>query len=339
MDLSSRFDGSRVVVTGGEGFLGSHLVERLLGLGAHVVSVDNLCTGDAANLAHLADHPRLSVVRADVCAWAGPDGPVDYVLNFACPASPVHYRRLALETLRAGSQGADRLLALAVDRGATLLQASTSEVYGDPAEHPQRETYWGNVNPYGPRSMYDESKRYTEALCAAWEGRGARVRIARIFNTYGPRMGLDDGRAVPNFIAQALRGDEVTVYGDGTQTRSLCFVTDLVEGLLRLAGSEVTGPVNLGNPSEITMRELADEVLAGAGSRSRVTWHPLATDDPVRRRPDITRARTLLGWEPQVALRAGIAATIADFRVRLRAAGAGGSPARPVGALSPRSAP
>ncbi len=319
--LANTYAGSNVVVTGGAGFVGSHLTERLLELGATVAVVDDLCTGTTTNLDTFRDHHSLRVYRSDIAEWASPEGPLDFVFNLACPASPVHYRRLALETLRAGSSGAERMVRLAADRGAVFVQASTSEVYGDPEEHPQTEGYWGRVNPVGPRSMYDESKRFTEALCAEWERQGAKIRVARIFNTYGPRMAMHDGRVVPNFVLQALSGEDLTIYGDGSQTRSFCFVSDLVEGLLRLGASDVRGPTNLGNPyEEYTVADFAALVLELTGSRSRVVREGLPVDDPVRRRPDITRARELLGWEPAVSLRDGLAATIASFRPRVESA-------------------
>ncbi|MEO0603055.1 MAG: NAD-dependent epimerase/dehydratase family protein [Myxococcota bacterium] len=311
MDVTSYRD-ARVVVTGGAGFLGSHLAERLVALGAEVVVVDDLSTGALANLAAVRD--RLRFVRADIATWSPSDGPVDVVFNLACPASPVHYRRLDLETLRAGSLGADRMLHLAVECGATFVQASTSEVYGDPEVHPQPESYWGRVNPVGPRSMYDESKRFTEALCAAWARRGAKVRVARIFNTYGPRLQRGDGRVVPTLVGQALAGEDLTVHGDGTQTRSFGYVSDLVEGLLRLGASEVQGAVNLGSPRETSIAQLARQILVLTRSTSRLAFQPRPADDPGRRCPDITRARRLLGWQPLVSLREGLASTIAAVR-------------------------
>ncbi|MEM6931705.1 MAG: NAD-dependent epimerase/dehydratase family protein, partial [Myxococcota bacterium] len=284
----------------------------LVALGAAVVVVDDLSTGVRANLAAVRD--RLRFVQADIAEWAALDDPVDVVFNLACPASPAHYQRLDLETLRAGSMGADRMLRLAVERGATFVQASTSEIYGDPDVHPQPESYWGRVNPVGPRSMYDESKRFTEALCAAWTRRGAKVRVARIFNTYGPRLQRHDGRVVPTFVRQALAGEDLTVHGDGTQTRSFGYVSDVVEGLLRLGVSEVRGAVNLGSPRETSIAELAQQILALTGSTSRLAFRPRPADDPGRRCPDITRARQLLGWEPLVSLRDGLACTIAAVR-------------------------
>lgn len=308
--------GKRAVVLGGAGFVGSHLCERLLAEGAAVVAVDNLVTGSEHNLRHL--HGRVELLRQDVSQGLAVEGPVDYVLNLASPASPIDYARLPLETLRVGSAGTDHALQLAEAKGATFLLASTSEVYGDPLVHPQREDYWGNVNPIGPRAVYDEAKRYAEALATAYgRVRGVRVRIARIFNTYGPRMRLEDGRVVPAFVSQALRGEDFTVFGDGTQTRSFCYVRDLVEGLVRLVTSEVEGPVNLGNPREMTILQFAEAVRAAAGGGGRILFQPLPQNDPRQRRPDITRARELLGWEPKVPLEEGLVETIAWFRTAL----------------------
>ncbi|MCI0571768.1 MAG: SDR family oxidoreductase [Myxococcaceae bacterium] len=309
--------GRRAVVLGGAGFVGSHLCERLLKEGAsRVVSVDNLITGRAENVAHLVGRPEFQDVRHDITE--GPiqvEGPVDVVFNLASPASPIDYAQLPIETLRVGSIGTENGLELAVEKGARFLQASTSEVYGDPTVHPQREDYWGNVNPVGPRSCYDESKRYAEALCVAYARmKGVPVRIVRIFNTYGPRMRLNDGRVVPAFVSQALRGEDFTVFGDGMQTRSFCYVTDLVDGIYRLALSDVEGPVNVGNPREMTMLEFAEAVRAAAGGGGRIDFKPLPKDDPRQRRPDISRARELLGWEPRVPLEQGLRETIHYFR-------------------------
>ena len=313
-----------VLVAGGAGFLGSHLCELLLGRGDTVVCVDNFATGSPDNVAHLRDRRGFTVVEHDVTeplttnsqlrALHVPSG-LTAICNMASPASPPTYQRLAVETLLVGSIGMKNLLDLAVVSGARVLQASTSEVYGDPDVHPQPESYWGRVNPIGERSMYDESKRFAEALCATYErSRGVTVRLARIFNTYGPRLSPDDGRVVTNFIGQALRGEPITVYGDGTQTRSFCFVDDEVRGLAALLDSDVSGPVNIGNPCEFTMLELADLVIALTGSSSKVVHRPLPGDDPKQRRPDITRARELVGWEPTIALRDGLVRTIAWFR-------------------------
>ncbi len=319
--LDGHYRGRHAVVAGGAGFIGSHLADRLLALGANVTVLDNGLTGDFANLADAEKTGRLMTLRCDVTRPLPPvKSPVHFVFNLASPASPVHYAAHALETLRVGSAGTENLLELAAAQGARFLQASTSEVYGDPEEHPQRETYWGHVNPVGPRSMYDEAKRYGEALCVAYENkRKTDVRIARIFNTYGPRMQLDDGRVVPNFIRQALRGEPLTVYGDGRQTRSFCYVSDLVEGLVRLAASDARGPVNLGTPFEKTIAEFAELIRSLTGSGSGIEHRPLPKDDPMQRRPDTTRAETLLGWSPVVPLEEGLKLTIADFRRRLGA--------------------
>ncbi|HYO57379.1 UDP-glucuronic acid decarboxylase family protein [Archangium sp.] len=308
--------GQRVVVLGGAGFVGSHLCERLLDDGAAgVVSVDNYITGNEQNVAHLRGRSGFEVVRQDITEGLSVDGPVHYVFNMASPASPIDYAKLPLETMRVGSVGTENGLELARARNAVFLQASTSEVYGDPLVHPQREDYWGNVNPIGPRACYDEAKRYAEALTMVY-GRsyGVKTRIVRIFNTYGPRMRLNDGRVVPAFVGQALRGEDFTVFGDGTQTRSFCYVRDLVDGLVRLALSDVTEPVNIGNPREMTMLEFAEAVRAAAGGGGRIVHKPLPKDDPKQRRPDIARARELLGWEPQVPLEEGLRETIAWFR-------------------------
>jgi len=309
-------NGKRVAVLGGAGFLGSHLCERLLRDGAaSVVSVDNLITGSERNLEAIRPDPRFRHVLQDICEPFDVDGSLDLVFNLASPASPIDYAQLPLETLRVGARGTEHGLELARRKGAVFFQASTSEVYGDPLEHPQAESYWGNVNPVGPRSVYDESKRYAEALVAAYRrALGLSVRIVRIFNTYGPRMRLEDGRVVPAFVAQALAGKDFTVFGDGSQTRSFCYVADLVDGFVRLALSEVQDPVNLGNPEEMTILQFAEAVRAVAGGGGRIVHLPLPKDDPQRRRPDITRARQLLGWEPRTSLTDGLRQTIAYFR-------------------------
>jgi dTDP-glucose 4,6-dehydratase len=309
-------NGKHAAVLGGAGFLGSHLCERLLHDGAaSVVSVDSLITGSEANLRELRDNPRFRHLTQDICEPFDLDGPLDYVFNLASPASPIDYAQLPLETLRVGARGTEHGLELARRKGAIFFQASTSEVYGDPLEHPQQESYWGNVNPVGPRSVYDESKRYAEALVAAYRRtHGLSVRIVRIFNTYGPRMRLNDGRVVPAFVAQALAGKDFTVFGDGSQTRSFCYVSDLVDGFVRLALSRVQDPVNIGNPEEMTILEFAEAVRAAAGGGGRIVHLPLPTDDPQRRRPDISLARQLLGWAPRTSLGDGLRQTIAYFR-------------------------
>lgn len=307
--------GKRAVVLGGAGFVGSHLCERLLDDGAAVVAVDNFLTGAEENLRTLRGRPGFEFVRQDIVEGLQVEGPVDYVFNMASPASPIDYAQLPLETLRVGSLGTENALKLAEARGAVFLQASTSEVYGDPLVHPQHEGYYGNVNPIGPRAVYDEAKRYAEALTSAYARvRGVQTRIVRIFNTYGPRMRLKDGRVVPAFVGQALRGEDFTVFGDGTQTRSFCYVKDLVDGLVRLARSDVTEPVNIGNPREMTILQFAEAVRAAAGGGGNIIHQPLPQNDPKQRQPDITRARTLLGWEPKVPLEEGLRETISYFR-------------------------
>jgi dTDP-glucose 4,6-dehydratase len=307
--------GKRAAVLGGAGFVGSHLCERLLDDGAAVVCVDNYITGSERNLHTLRGRPGFEDVRQDIVDGLEVDGPLDYVFNMASPASPIDYAQLPLETLRVGSLGTENGLRLAERKGAVFLMASTSEIYGDPLVHPQREDYWGNVNPIGPRSVYDEAKRYAEAVTAAYgRSRGVKTRIVRIFNTYGPRMRLNDGRVVPAFVGQALQGEDFTVFGDGTQTRSFCYVKDLVDGLVRLMLSDVTDPVNIGNPREMTILQFAEAVRAAAGGGGRILHKPLPVNDPKQRQPDITRARTLLGWEPKVSLEEGLRETIAYFR-------------------------
>jgi dTDP-glucose 4,6-dehydratase len=307
----------RVLVTGAAGFLGSHLTDRLLGEGYTVVGVDNLSTGNQENLAHLANEPRFRLEERDICQPFDV-GPVDYVFNFASPASPPEYIRLGLETLRVGSVGVNNTLEIAARYSAGYLHASTSECYGDPLEHPQRESYRGNVNPVGPRSVYDESKRFAEALVMAWHrSRGVNTHLVRIFNTYGPRLRPSDGRVISNFIMQALNGEPLTVYGDGKQTRSFCYVDDLIEGILRLSRCDEHFPVNLGNPDEFTIRECAQAVLEVTGSRSELRFEALPQDDPSRRRPDIAKARTLLGWEPQITLKEGLRKSLEFFRGKI----------------------
>lgn len=313
----------RFIVSGAAGFIGSHLCDRLLDEGHEVLALDNLLTGSRANLAHLQGHPRFRFLQHDVCEPLEVEPPVDAVLHLASPASPKDYMRYPIETLDAGSTGTRRMLELARRHGARFLLSSTSECYGDPLVHPQPESYWGNVNPVGPRSCYDEAKRFAEALTMAYRRvHGLRTSIARIFNTYGPRMKLDDGRVVPTFLGQALRGAPLTVYGDGSQTRSFCYVSDMVEGLWRLLLSDEPGPVNLGNPTELTVLEFAQQILRLTGSRSPIEFLPLPQDDPRRRQPDITKARQVLGWEPRVALADGLRETIDWFRRRTRQADA-----------------
>ena len=310
---------ARAVVTGGAGFLGSHLSDRLLAEGYDVVAVDNLVTGSEDNIAHLRDNPRFEYVRQDIIQPYTIDGPVDMVYHFASPASPVDYLELPLETLLVGSVGTHNTLDLARDKGARFLMASTSEVYGDPAIHPQPEEYFGNVNPHGTRAVYDEAKRYAEAVTFAYRRKfGMDAKIVRIFNTYGPKMRINDGRVVPAFISQALRGEPLTIFGDGKQTRSFCYVSDLIDGIYKLSVSEQSGPINVGNPVERTMLEFAQVILTATGSGSPITHVPLPTaDDPKQRRPDITKARALLGWEPRVPLEEGLKGTIAYFKTKL----------------------
>ncbi len=308
----------RVLITGCAGFLGSHLADRFLADGHRVVGVDNFLTGHPDNIAHLMPNERFEFIRHNVSEFTYVAGDLDGVLHFASPASPIDYLRYPIQTLKVGALGTHNALGLAKAKGARFLLASTSEVYGDPLEHPQTESYWGNVNPIGPRGVYDEAKRFAEALTMAYHRtHGLDTRIVRIFNTYGPRMRPDDGRVVSNFIVQAIADRPLTVYGDGSQTRSFCFVTDEVEGIYRLFLHGDPGPTNIGNPTEFTVRQLAEVVLRLTGSRSAIETHPLPEDDPKVRRPDISRARRLLGWEPTVSLEEGVAATIADFRQRL----------------------
>jgi dTDP-glucose 4,6-dehydratase len=305
----------RLLLTGAAGFLGSHLADRLLAEGHHVIGMDNFITGHPRNVAHLAGHRRFRFVRQDVSQPFAVRGPLDGVLHLASPASPPDYQRWPIETLMVGSYATHRCLSLAHAKGARFFLASTSEVYGDPAVHPQPESYWGNVNSVGPRAMYDEAKRFAEAITSSFHRTyGTDTRIVRIFNTYGPRMRPEDGRVVSNFIVQALRGTPITIYGDGSQTRSFCYVSDLVDGIYRLFRSDCHEPTNLGNPGEFTVAQLAETVLEMTGSRSAIVRQPLPTDDPQVRRPDISRARGVLGWEPRVPLREGLAHTIEYFR-------------------------
>jgi dTDP-glucose 4,6-dehydratase len=305
----------RVVITGGAGFIGSHLCERYLRDGHAVVCVDNFITGRLENIQPLLGHPAFELIQHDVSQPLQVPGPVDLVLHFASPASPVDYLKYPIQTLKVGSLGTHNTLGLAKAKGAAYLLASTSEVYGDPEEHPQRESYWGHVNPIGLRGVYDEAKRFAEAMTMAYHRtHGLKTHIARIFNTYGPRMRLDDGRALPNFMGQALRKEPLTIYGDGTQTRSFCYIDDLVEGIVRLARTGYPEPVNLGNPNEVTIRQFAEEILQLSGSTSGLVFQPLPQDDPRVRRPDITRAKELLGWSPQVERQEGLRRTLEYFR-------------------------
>jgi dTDP-glucose 4,6-dehydratase len=306
---------TRAVVTGGAGFLGSHLCEALLARGDEVVCLDNFLTGSPDNVAHLTPNPRFRLVRSDVTDYLHVGGPVDLVLHFASPASPIDYLKLPIETLKVGSVGTLHALGLARDKQARFILASTSEVYGDPEVHPQPETYWGNVNPVGPRGVYDEAKRFAEAITLAYRNaHGVDTGIVRIFNTFGPRMRPDDGRAIPNFIRQALRGQPLTVAGDGTQTRSICYVDDLVAGILALVASDQPGPVNIGNPHELSMLDLARWVIELAGSSSTIVHVERPVDDPSVRRPDTTLAEAALGWTPEVAIEDGLLRTIEWFR-------------------------
>ena len=304
-----------MLITGGAGFIGSHLCDRFLEEGHQVIVMDNLLTGGAGNLEAHGSDPGFEFIHHDVTEYLQVEGPLDFILHFASPASPADFERLGIQILKVGALGTHKTLGLAHAKGARYLLASTSEVYGDPLVHPQREDYRGNVNPVGIRGVYDEAKRFAESMTMAYNrSHGVDTRIARIFNTYGPRMRRDDGRAIPNFITQALAGDDVTLYGDGRQTRSIGYVTDLVDGIRRLMDSEVTAPVNLGNPFELTMESLARKIIDLAGSRSRVVHHPLPEDDPKVRLPDITRARTLLGWEPRIDPDEGLRRTVEWFR-------------------------
>jgi dTDP-glucose 4,6-dehydratase len=307
----------RIVVTGAAGFIGSHLSEALLARGDEVIGIDNLLTGDLANITHLRER-NFEFIRHDVTRHIDIDGPVDVVLHWASPASPIDYLELPIQTLKVGSLGTHNALGLAMKKKARVVLASTSEVYGDPLEHPQKETYWGNVNPIGPRGVYDEAKRFAEAMTLAYHRyHGVDTKIVRIFNTYGPRMRLRDGRAVPAFMSQALTGQDVTIFGDGTQTRSFTYVSDLVDGVLRLMEANTNEPVNIGNPHEVTIEEIARTIIRLVGSTSKLVYRPLPVDDPKQRRPDITRARTLLGWEPKIGLEEGLLKTVDYFKTKL----------------------
>src|SRR4026207_2346787 len=307
----------RVVITGAAGFIGSHLAETLLDRGYSVVGIDNLLTGDPANISHLKTRDFL-FIKHDVTNYIYIDGPVDYVLHWASPASPIDYLELPIPTLKVGALGTHKALGPAKAKHARFVLASTSEVYGDPLEHPQKETYWGNVNPIGPRGVYDEAKRFAEAMTTAYHRfHGVDAKIVRIFNPYGPRVRLRDGRAVPAFMSQALTGEDVTIFGSGRQTRSFCYVSDLVDGIIRLMESNVNDPVNIGNPHEMTIEEIARTIIKLTGSKSKIVYRPLPADDPKVRQPDITRARTLLGWEPKVGLEEGLTRTLEYFRTKV----------------------
>ena len=303
------------VVTGGAGFLGSHLCDKLLAENFKVICVDNLLTGSTDNISHLAGNPSFTFIQHDVTNYIFIPGRVDYILHFASPASPIDYLKLPIQTLKVGSLGTHKALGLAKEKKATFLLASTSEVYGDPVVHPQSEDYWGNVNPIGPRGVYDEAKRFSEALTMAYNRyHGVETRIVRIFNTYGPRMRLADGRALPAFIGQALRGENLTVFGDGSQTRSFCFVSDEVDGIFKLLMSQETNPVNIGNPEEISVKQFAEEVIKATGSKSKIVYEELPVDDPKVRQPNIERARKILGWGPKVDRKKGLELTIEYFK-------------------------
>lgn len=309
----------RVLITGAAGFLGSHLCDRFIKEGYHVIGMDNLITGNIENIEHLFPLPNFEFYQHDVSKFVHVPGQLDYILHFASPASPIDYLKMPIQTLKVGSLAPYNLLGLARVKKARFLIASTSEVYGDPLVHPQNEDYWGHVNPIGPRGVYDEAKRFQEAITMAYHNfHGIDTRIVRIFNTYGPRMRLDDGRALPAFMGQALRGEDITVFGDGSQTRSFCYVDDLIEGIFRLLHSDYTLPVNIGNPQEITIKQFAEEIVALTGTSSKVIYEPLPKDDPKQRQPDITRARDILGWEPKVERAEGLRRTLAYFQQKVK---------------------
>lgn len=305
----------RILITGAAGFLGSHLCDRFIKEGYHVIAMDNLITGDMRNIEHLFALPNFEFYHHDVSKFIHIPGELDYILHFASPASPIDYLKIPIQTLKVGAMGTHNCLGLARAKKARMLVASTSEIYGDPLVHPQTEEYWGNVNPVGPRGVYDEAKRYMEAITMAYHTfHNVETRIIRIFNTYGPRMRLNDGRALPAFIGQALRGEDLTVFGDGSQTRSFCYVDDLVEGIYRLLMSDYAQPVNIGNPNEISLKDFAEEVLKLTGSSVKISYKPLPVDDPKQRKPDITKAKELLGWEPKVGRAEGLKATYEYFK-------------------------
>jgi dTDP-glucose 4,6-dehydratase len=317
--LESKSSSKTAVVTGGAGFLGSHLCDRLLAEGFRVIAIDNFITGSSDNVEHLAGDPNFRLMRRNVSEFIFVPGAVDFVFHFASPASPIDYLEHPIPTLKVGALGTHNSLGLAKDKGAKFLLASTSECYGDPLVHPQNEDYWGNVNPIGPRGVYDEAKRFAEAMTMAYHRfHGMDTKIVRIFNTYGPRMRLRDGRVVPAFISQALNNEPLTIFGDGTQTRSFCYVSDLIEGIFRLAMSDQHGPVNIGNPVEMTIRQFAEKILSITGSTGGITFKELPVDDPKVRQPDITRARKLFGWEPKIDFDSGIRTTIDYFRKKLK---------------------
>jgi dTDP-glucose 4,6-dehydratase len=308
----------RILITGAAGFLGSHLCDRFIKEGYEVIGMDNLLTGNIKNIEHLFPVKEFQFYHHDVTKFVHVPGKIDYILHFASPASPIDYLKMPIQTLKVGALGTHNLLGLAKSKGSRILVASTSEVYGDPLVHPQTEEYWGNVNPVGPRGVYDEAKRFMESITMAYHTfHKVETRIIRIFNTYGPRMRLDDGRALPTFMSQALRGENITVYGDGSQTRSFCYVDDLVEGIYRLLLSDYSKPVNIGNPSEITLLQFAEEVLALTGSKSKIVYEPLPQDDPKQRKPNITKARELLGWEPKIDRHEGLKRTLEYFKLHI----------------------
>ena len=307
------------IITGGAGFLGSHICDKLLQENINVICIDNLLTGTLDNIEHLFENPKFKFIKHDVTNFIHVPGKVDYVLHFASPASPIDYLKLPIQTLKVGSLGTHKALGLAKEKNAVFLLASTSEVYGDPEVNPQSEDYWGNVNPIGPRGVYDEAKRFAEAMTMAYQRyHNVETRIVRIFNTYGPRMRLDDGRALPTFVSQALTGKDITVFGDGSQTRSFCYVTDLIDGIYKLLLSDIKTPVNIGNPSEITIKQFAEEVIAFTKSKSRIVYKPIPEDDPQIRRPDISKAKKLLGWKPHVNREEGLIKTIDYFKEKLK---------------------
>ncbi len=308
-------DRKRILITGAAGFLGSHLCDRAIKEGYHVIAMDNLITGDLKNIEHLFKLEQFEFYHHDITKFIHIPGKLDYILHFASPASPIDYLKIPIQTLKVGAHGTHNCLGLAKAKGARILVASTSEVYGDPLVHPQTEEYWGNVNPVGPRGVYDEAKRFMESITMAYNRfHGVQTRIIRIFNTYGPRMRLNDGRALPAFIGQALRGEDLTVFGDGSQTRSFCYVDDLVEGIYRLLMSDYDMPVNVGNPTEITLKEFAEEVIKLTGTSQKIVYKPLPVDDPKQRKPDITKAKEILGWEPKVARAEGLKITYEYFK-------------------------